>query len=43
MLPGVAIDMLRTERGEARVGAAGSRVDVLVIPADEERPSPKKL
>ena len=34
---GVAIDPARNERGEMSIGSDGSRVDVFVIPAEEER------
>ncbi|MCY7279415.1 MAG: acetate/propionate family kinase [Sphingomonas bacterium] len=34
---GVRIDPERNLRGDASIGCAGSRVEVLVIPADEER------
>ncbi|MEP9356430.1 acetate/propionate family kinase [Xanthobacter sp. KR7-65] len=34
---GVSIDPTRNERGETSVGSAASDVDVLVIPAEEER------
>jgi len=34
---GVNIDPERNRRGEARIGASGSAVDVLVVPTDEER------
>ena len=33
---GVSIDPARNERGETSIGSAGSGVDVLVIPTDEE-------
>ena len=34
---GISIDPVRNERGELRIAAGQSAVDVLVIPADEER------
>jgi len=34
---GVEIDPALNEAGEARIGSAASRVDVLIVPADEER------